>query len=351
MRQFIDAVRLTEDVSMTLYHGTTQDFDTFEPSDGGAFGPGIYLSPDPHDAEKWATIKQRKTGGDIKVVKVITHFKNPYYWTDDDKHLHPDMISERVRAAGHDAIICKWMDGSMEVVAFDNSQLQRVDESSLKQYMKLIESQEEKLWQKGHDDGLTGQADFEFLNTVSNERPYWSGFDYAKSKKPLPKMPRIAVPSNLKGITRNDLNAAYSMLMAGHALDKVKDTPPRERDEAVEEINRALAELSHKFVNGTIILYRTIQDDDPTGWVKAKMTTSQHLGRFWSSNEEFVMQHANHERVLFCVEAHIAAVDWPETIVLTIDGVEEEIRLKDGADIKLSYVKPSPIKPEPNQFV
>lgn len=33
-------------------------------------------------------------------------------------------------------------------------------------------------------------------------------------------------------------------------------------------------------------------------------------------------------------------MDWSETIVLTVDGVENEVRLIEGADIRLMYVEP-----------
>lgn len=121
---WFDGSQIVDDAGqpLVLYHGTPSRFRTFEPSDSGAFGPGIYLTPESNTAQFWGGLK----GGDAKVIAVIAKIMNPYYWSEDDKHQHPDLISRRVRAQGHDGIVCKWMDGSMEIVAFNNDQLRVV---------------------------------------------------------------------------------------------------------------------------------------------------------------------------------------------------------------------------------
>lgn len=40
--------------TQTLYHGTQGDFDTFRPSDDGLHGPGVYLTPEPTIASRFA---------------------------------------------------------------------------------------------------------------------------------------------------------------------------------------------------------------------------------------------------------------------------------------------------------
>ena len=222
---------------------------------------------------------------------------------------------------------------------------------------RLSEASPSPLWQRGYEDGLNkGEADFEFLGIGRpNEEDYWQGFDYGKSQRPQPakptRMPRIQVPANLHGISPDDLNAAYAALLKGHATDNVRNTQSRSSREAVAAIQQALRRLSDQFQDGTIRLYRTIEVRNPEKWVAKNMTTTRSLGIYWSSNENYVMQHAENECVLFAVDAPVAAIDWPDTILLTIDGVEDEVRLRPGAAITLSYVEPQDweFTPEPQQ--
>jgi hypothetical protein len=214
------------------------------------------------------------------------------------------------------------------------------------------------LYKRGEADGLKGPADSKIFELPRDHQDaYFRGYDRAVEDRKLTKAQsvkvRIAIPAILKGIKRSALNAAYVMLVQGHATDNVRKIEQRDHAEAVQAITDALNALASQFTNGTIILYRTIQTDDAKAWVLAHMSKTQRLGRFWSSNENFVMAHAEAERVMFCVNAPVAAIDWPETIVLTVDGVEDEVRLREGAFVRLQYVEPAPyeFKPEPRQTV
>ena len=42
------------DTSRTLYHGTDRDFESFNPSQSGAYGPGVYVTPDADYANRYA---------------------------------------------------------------------------------------------------------------------------------------------------------------------------------------------------------------------------------------------------------------------------------------------------------
>lgn len=102
---------------LVVYHGTGEDFAVFKPSDGGAFGPGIYLADTPAEAQRWAR------RGDRSVMPVFASIQNPYRWTDDDAYRAPALVSRDARAAGHDGIIREWSDGTKEIVAFRPEQI------------------------------------------------------------------------------------------------------------------------------------------------------------------------------------------------------------------------------------
>ena len=132
------------------------------------------------------------------------------------------------------------------------------------------------------------------------------------------------------------------MLLTGHGLDNVRTIEAKEPEEAIEAMSDALQVLAREFQNGTIRLYRTIRVDDPQGFVDSELNEPQPLGIFYSRNEEFVQGYEDDERVLFCVEAPVGSIDWVETICLTVDGVEDEVRLVAGKPVALHYVEPSP---------
>lgn len=109
---------------MVLFHGTGWDFSVLVPSAGGAFGPGIYLADTPEEAERWGGLRNTQLEGEgNRLIPVYVRMENPYYWHEDDAHRHPNLVSERVRKAGHDGVVRLWGDGSMEVVVFTSPQV------------------------------------------------------------------------------------------------------------------------------------------------------------------------------------------------------------------------------------
>lgn len=224
---------------------------------------------------------------------------------------------------------------------------------------EAVDNVEYTLYKRGEADGLTGPPDAEiFALPRAQEDAYFRGYRYGKEQRELIKARSAKVrlptlPVNLKGIKRSDLKAAYETLIMGHSTDEVRETAAREPAEAIKAMTDALANLSAQFSDGTITLYRTIQMNNPKAWVLSRMTMTQRLGRYWSFNENYVIAHAESERVLFCVNAPVMAVDWPETIVLTVDGLEDEVRLREGAAVTLQYVEPAPynFRPKLEQMV
>ena len=55
-----------------MYHGTDADFDTFRASEGGSYGPGIYLATDSGRAGRYAG-----EGFGSKVIPLVANIKNP----------------------------------------------------------------------------------------------------------------------------------------------------------------------------------------------------------------------------------------------------------------------------------
>ena len=164
---------------------------------------------------------------------------------------------------------------------------------------------------------------------------------------------RIIIPNNLSNISRNDLKEIYFILRNGHAMDDIEDiNPRRDKYEIFDIINNALEKLSRVFnQNNEIIIYRTIGVDNPQEWIIENMKWSQHLGVYWTYTEELTQSHEN--SVLFCAVATTKNVNWVETIILAIDGMEDEIRLIPNSSITLRYVEPCPydFNPEQKQFV
>lgn len=63
-------------IPLVLAHGTTQEFDVFEPSKGGAQGPGIYMAQVAPGA--------KAEYGD-HTLELVVHMRNPFSWNASEK--------------------------------------------------------------------------------------------------------------------------------------------------------------------------------------------------------------------------------------------------------------------------
>lgn len=114
---------------LVVYHGTRGDFDTFDTarqgqSDFGASGRGFYFSQDPGTANVYATLSPSE--GAPSIIPVYLAVSNPYEMgallPRDEAQSH--LLTERVKAAGHDGIIVRGADGVIdEVIAFRPEQI------------------------------------------------------------------------------------------------------------------------------------------------------------------------------------------------------------------------------------
>jgi len=121
--------------SVKAYHGTAAtDFNVFERSKVGNFGPGIYVSPDRVSAEDYAS----RYGG-TRVVEVWVRYVNPIVGKDATEAaaklftMFPaDSDAQTIqlaRAAGYDAVVAEgtlktmWGDSLPQVMLFDPSQI------------------------------------------------------------------------------------------------------------------------------------------------------------------------------------------------------------------------------------
>jgi len=93
---------------MPLYHGTSADFETFRAGEGGAAGPGIYLSKTPDLANVFAG--QREGANVLKVYARGRYLKMPF-----NEAINARQWAERARSEGYDGLDT----GLGELVVFD----------------------------------------------------------------------------------------------------------------------------------------------------------------------------------------------------------------------------------------
>ena len=163
------------------------------------------------------------------------------------------------------------------------------------------------------------------------------------SREPIPSIRRIRsiVPIKLAAIPDDDLILTFQALRNGHATDNIKNHPLRSRVDALDAMAESLNILADECQSNGFGIYRTIEVDDPVKWVRENLIKTTRLGIYWSFNEEYTVAHAEDTRVLFYAHADISAIDWSSTILLNVDGVESEVRLRQGAEIKLIWVDPA----------
>lgn len=140
---------------LVLYHGTTHQIDAFDLSEEGSFGAGIYLAPNPETADLF-TPQSGETGENI--LPVYVRMERPFYvkarYEDGDAYdldsqaiglvtaifdedeaksliniaregsgLFGGEIRDRLIDLGHDGIIARYPDGSLEYVALFADQI------------------------------------------------------------------------------------------------------------------------------------------------------------------------------------------------------------------------------------
>jgi len=118
---------------LVFFHGTRDDFTAFDTEhpnrkDVGWLGRGVYGASDPADANYYAGAK--RGGGGQRVMPLYFAVTNPYVATPEIKarlkratQAQVDRFTANLRAMGHDGVTLTVEDGSVEIVAFDPSQV------------------------------------------------------------------------------------------------------------------------------------------------------------------------------------------------------------------------------------
>jgi len=118
---------------VVFFHGTRDDisqFDVGHPNrkDTGWLGWGIYGTSDPDIASLYASAK--RGDGSQNAMPLYFAVVNPYPATLDMKRKlsrapqsHIDQFTEKVKAQGHDGVMLTHPDGSIEIVAFEPTQV------------------------------------------------------------------------------------------------------------------------------------------------------------------------------------------------------------------------------------
>lgn len=107
-----------------LYHGTKAAITEFEPSCGGEYGSGIYLTDDPGAA--WAYAERAHGDSGQNILPVYARIKNPFYAT--DRNVVRALGPSKLQAMGYDGIIATGATGERQYVVFRSDQVRSVIE-------------------------------------------------------------------------------------------------------------------------------------------------------------------------------------------------------------------------------
>lgn len=160
---------------LTLYHGTSgQPFDEFRTTERGTFGSGHYFTSNLHTAFVFA-----QEADDASIAAVKVGLKRPYHidaregdvvdsWGEalvlelfGDRAqalletaaagdgLFGQEIEAELRRLGHDGVICRFEDGSLEVNVLDPENIRIVSWMSGAQVWPQVESERAKLHSLG----------------------------------------------------------------------------------------------------------------------------------------------------------------------------------------------------------
>lgn len=133
---------------MPLYHGTTHEFDAFDPDAfrNGMWGRGAYFTPNRNLAEAFAEdakIGENAGGAPGRLIEAFARLQNPFMLERPNslepffpeipgfrtsKHRYTShLVTERLRAAGHDGVIVGRPGYPEEVLVFDPSNIRSID--------------------------------------------------------------------------------------------------------------------------------------------------------------------------------------------------------------------------------
>jgi hypothetical protein len=93
---------------LVVYHGTASDFNVFKRTNSGEFGPAMYFTDSPREANEYG-VGQQKPG--VNVMLVYLSMWHPYtegvdkFWKDFGLDDGDAAAIERARAAGYDGVI------------------------------------------------------------------------------------------------------------------------------------------------------------------------------------------------------------------------------------------------------
>lgn len=117
---------------LILYHGTRNSFNSFVPSKGGEYGPGIYIA-DMQETAKWYADNVSSGTEEAKVLPVYVSMQNPFYVTKADyvkmtERSTPKTVMNRLKKQGYDGIIGTGINGyEKQYIAFSPTQIKSVD--------------------------------------------------------------------------------------------------------------------------------------------------------------------------------------------------------------------------------
>jgi hypothetical protein len=121
-----------------VFHGTVADFTNFEPSEDGAFGPGIYFTDTFKGALAWAP-----TG---KVITAHIRLVNPFEYQAKDTGFPSNFPAQKdLIAKGHDGVLVTYPNGGNEFIAFKASQVRIVKRDGFENAPAEVEAEAEAI--------------------------------------------------------------------------------------------------------------------------------------------------------------------------------------------------------------
>lgn len=116
---------------LALHHGTKNDFNVFEPSRGGEFGSGVYLTDNKETAMWYAKYVSRGEGSP-KTIETYVNITNPYTISKDEyikktERTTPNTLKKRLIKQGYDGIIGIGLNGyEKQYIAFEPEQIKEI---------------------------------------------------------------------------------------------------------------------------------------------------------------------------------------------------------------------------------
>lgn len=222
--------------SITVYHGTSEEFDKFDFDKGGSgfgaqkFGKGVYVTKSKEKADSYRrkanNLKGRKEGGQIKELKLKMsnpiNAKSPLFKELREEYPNDAELTQALKDLGYDGVVYPQTKKGEDVssyVVFDENQIEYIENKNI-------------------DNTLPYQAEIDYLENEDNKNSILGISQYDNSVREYvdQQLDLTEEDTEIRALLFNRAKEEYNKLIEDLKGKKEGETTPIDQDAIVQEL-------------------------------------------------------------------------------------------------------------------